>query len=138
MESQNKVIRNEQDMSKNLVPKDMGNGSTQPSKTASPQEEANGLNATSKAQNTPNPLDPQERGKRLNTSSKETPPGKMQSLSNDAYAPYLCVILPLVGICTYQAKELKSATPPQIMLCTQKCKSFKSIASRVIECSNGC
>jgi hypothetical protein len=50
MESQNKVIRNEQDMSKNLVPKDMGNGSTQPSKTASPQEEANGLNTTSKAQ----------------------------------------------------------------------------------------
>ena len=128
MKSQNKVIRNEQDMSKNLVPKDMGNGSTQPSKTASPQEEANGLNTTSKAQNTPNPLDPQERGKWLNTSSKELPLERC-NLSNDAYAHILCVILPLVGICTYQAKELKSATPPQIMLWMQKCKSAK--ASRI-------
>ena len=60
MKSQNRVIWSKQ----NLVPKDMGNGLTQPSK---PQlvlkKRQNGLNTTSKAQNTWKQLDPSEEAK---------------------------------------------------------------------------
>jgi hypothetical protein len=52
MKSQNKVIWSKQNL-QNMVPKDMGNNSTQPSKTQlALKKRQNGFNTTSKAQST--------------------------------------------------------------------------------------
>ena len=60
MKSQSRVIWSKQNL-QNLVPKDMGNASTQPSKTQLVlKKRQNGLNTTSKAQNAWKQLDPPE------------------------------------------------------------------------------
>jgi hypothetical protein len=89
-----KVIQSKQ----SLVPKEMGNCSTRPSrKMASPQEKSNaGLNTTNQqirphqsiksAQELKSKLVPLERGKRLNTSSKSS---NMQSLFPLKISPFV-------------------------------------------------